>query len=150
MLVFKVGGSAQLPEKVSYTPPELNPPPSAASADVIADGAELYAANCSVCHGNEGVQQRSSFPNLTLSPLLYSQEGFDQVVLSGARVQRGMASFSDKLAAADSVAVREYIIARANEVKNAPPAIGGGAGAAPPAPARQAGSDDVHEEAADD
>ncbi|MFZ9583380.1 MAG: PQQ-dependent dehydrogenase, methanol/ethanol family [Pseudohongiellaceae bacterium] len=173
MLVFKVGGSVQLPAKVSYTPPELNPPPSTATAEVIARGGEVYAQHCAMCHGNNGVQQRSSFPNLTLSPLLYSQEGFDQVVLQGARVQRGMAGFADKLAAADTVAIREYIIGRANDVKNNPPAPGGfaapaaaaGAGAAaraaapttpattqpvvaqplapPPAPA----ATDVHEEA---
>jgi hypothetical protein len=70
--------------------------------------------------------------------LLYSQEGFDQVVLSGARMQRGMAAFADKLTADDAVAVREYIIARANEVKNAP-AIAPGPGAAAAAqPAQQA------------
>jgi quinohemoprotein ethanol dehydrogenase len=151
MLVFKVGGTAQLPEKVSYTPPELNPPPSTATPEVLARGTAVYAEHCSVCHGNNGVQQRSSFPNLTLSPLLYSQEGFDQVVLNGARVQRGMANYSDRLTAEDSVAVREFIIARANEVKNAPPAPAFGA---PPAPAPRAtpppeAEGDVHEEAAE-
>ncbi|MGV3593413.1 MAG: PQQ-dependent dehydrogenase, methanol/ethanol family [Gammaproteobacteria bacterium] len=159
MLVFKLGGTASLPPNVTYTPPELNPPPSTASAEVIARGDAVYAENCAVCHGTNGVQQRSSFPNLTLSPLLYSQEGFDQVVLNGARVQRGMASFADKLSAEDSVAVREYIIARANDVKNNPPAPGG-FGAPPPAnnnaagnagaQTQQAADDDVHEEAADD
>lgn len=159
MLVFKLGGTASLPPNVTYTPPELNPPPSTASADVIARGDAVYAENCAVCHGTNGVQQRSSFPNLTLSPLLYSQEGFDQVVLNGARVQRGMASFADKLSGEDSVAVREYIIARANDVKNNPPAPGG-VGAPPPAnnnaagnagaQTQQAADDDVHEEAAGD
>jgi mono/diheme cytochrome c family protein len=150
MLVFKVGGSTQLPPKVSFTPPALNPPPSTAAAAVIARGAEVYGNNCAVCHGNNGVQQRSSFPNLTLSPLLYSQDGFDQVVLKGARVQRGMANFSDKLTAADSVAAREYIISRANEVKNAPPAspFGAPAGGARAAPPQPAASKDIHEEAA--
>lgn len=160
MLVFKVGGKVQLPEKVSYTPAPLNPPPSTAAADVIAHGAEVFSNNCAVCHGNGAVQQRSSFPNLTRSPLLYSQEGFDQVVLKGAREQRGMANFTGKITAADSVAIREYIIARANEVKNAPPApafgapagaVGGGAGAArqtPAQPAAQPASTDIHEEAA--
>ena len=81
----------------------------------------MYTGNCAVCHGNNGVQQRSSFPNLTLSALLYSQEGFDAVVLNGARLARGMDNFSDRVAPEDSVAVREYIIARANEVKNNPP-----------------------------
>jgi mono/diheme cytochrome c family protein len=162
MLVFKLGGTATLPPNLTYTPPELNPPPSTASPEVIARGGEVYAANCSVCHGNNGVQQRSSFPNLTVSALLYSQEGFDQVVLQGARIQRGMASFADKLSPEDSAAVREFIIARANEVKNNPPAQGGfgapppaannaNAGAQRPAQAATPPEDaDVHEEAADD
>ena len=121
MLVFKVGGTAKLPPKVAYTPPELNPPPSTATPEVIARGGELYGENCSMCHGAEAVQMRSSFPNLTLSAFLYSQEGFDQVVLKGARVDRGMANYSDKLTAEDSRDIREYIIARANEVKKNPP-----------------------------
>ncbi len=165
MLVFKIGGTAVLPEKVTYTPPELNPPPSTASPEVIARGGEVYAANCQVCHGQNGVQRGSSFPNLTLSALLYSQEGFDQVVLQGARIQRGMAGFADKLTAEDSVAVREFIISRANEVKNNPPPAPGGFGAPPPAANNNAAAaprqapaqaapppedEDVHEEAADD
>ena len=40
-----------------------------------------------------------------LTPFLHSQEGFDQVVLKGAKIERGMGSFGDKLSAADSVAV---------------------------------------------
>src|SRR5690606_15530953 len=80
MLVFKVGGDAVLPAKLSYTPPSLNPPLLAATPDVVAHGGEVYGEHCAVCHGNGAVQQRSSFPNLTLSPLLHSQAGFDQVV----------------------------------------------------------------------
>ena len=121
MLVFQIGGTASLPPKKPYTPPVLNPPPSTATAEVIARGGELYGEHCSMCHGAEAVQMRSSFPNLTLSPFLYSQEGFDQVVLKGARVDRGMASYSGQLQAEDSAAIREYIIARANEVKKNPP-----------------------------
>jgi len=152
MLVFKVGGAVQLPEKVSYTPPELNPPPSTATPELIARGGAVYAEHCSVCHGNNAVQQRSSFPNLTLSPMLYSQAGFDQIVLQGARVQRGMANYSDRLTADDSMAIREFIIARANEVKNNPPASPFGSAPRQAAP-RQAApppeSEDVHEDAAE-
>jgi hypothetical protein len=82
------------------------------------------------------VQQRSSFPNLTYTPFLHTQEGFDQVVLKGVKLERGMGNFSDRLNANDSLAVREYIISRANEVKrNPPPAFGRGGAAAAPAPA---------------
>src|SRR5688572_22077184 len=85
MLVFALGGKGVLPEPEPYTPPPLNPPASAASAQVIARGGELYTQNCSVCHGANGFQARSSFPNLTVTPLLHTQEGFDSVVLPGGR-----------------------------------------------------------------
>jgi mono/diheme cytochrome c family protein len=159
MLVFKVGGTAKLPPPAPCTPPQLNPPAVTASADVIAHGGQVYEQHCSVCHGAGAVQQRSSFPNLTLTPFLRSQEGFDQVVLKGVKVERGMGNFSDRLTPQDSFAVREYIVSRANEVKNRPLAPGGfgpggggrgggaGAGAAAPAPA-PAPSNDVHQEAA--
>lgn len=149
MLVFKAGGNEVLPPQVSYTPRELNPPASTASADVVARGEEVYAEYCSVCHGAEAVQQRSSFPNLTLTPFLHAQEGFDQVVMEGGRVDRGMANFSDRMTPEDSVAVREYIIARANYVKeNPPPAFG--FGPPPEEEEESAESDDVHAEAAGD
>lgn len=146
MLVFRVGGDAELPPKEEYSPRELNPPESTASQDVIAHGAEVYSEHCSVCHGTGGVQQRSSFPNLTLSPLLHSQAGFDQVVLEGGRIDRGMGDFSDRLSETDSAAIREYLIARAHEVMNAPAGQGGGFG---PPPESDSDSDDVHEDAAE-
>jgi quinohemoprotein ethanol dehydrogenase len=152
MLVFKVGGKAVLPENKPYTALALNPPPSTAAADVIALGGDVYARNCAVCHGAGGTQQRTSFPNLTVTPLLYSQAGFDQVVLGGMRADKGMGSFAKDVSATDAVAVREYLISRANEIKRNPPPAPGGFGAPPPpAPARPAApatTPDVHEEAA--
>jgi quinohemoprotein ethanol dehydrogenase len=128
MLVFKVGGTAQLPEPQPYTPPVLNPPASMASAEVVKAGDEKYSQYCSICHGAGGLQGRSSFPNLTVTPLLHSQEGFDQVVLAGVRAERGMGSFAKFLAPEDSVAIREYLVSRATALKAALP---------PPAPAQE-------------
>ena len=125
MLVFALGGKAVLPEPEPYTPPPLNPPPSTASADVIAHGGTLYTQHCSVCHGENGYQGRSSFPNLTITPLLWTQEGFDQVVLQGQRAEKGMGSFAKELKPEDAAAIREYLISRANAIKeNGPPAFG--------------------------
>jgi quinohemoprotein ethanol dehydrogenase len=117
MLVFAPGGKRVLPEPEPYTPPPLNPPPSTASAEVIAHGNELYTQYCSVCHGANGVQARTSFPNLTITPLLWTQEGFNQVVLQGGRADKGMGSFGKDLQPADAIAVREYLISRANLLK---------------------------------
>ncbi len=143
MLVFALGGKAVLPEPEPYTPPQLNPPPSTASAEVIARGGELYTQNCSVCHGVNGVQQRTSFPNLTVTPLLWTQPGFDQVVLEGGRADKGMGSFAKDLKPEDAAAVREYLISRANAIKAGGPGAGPGAArpaaAAPPPPRQETG-----------
>ena len=122
MLVFKLGGQAALPEPEPYTPPPLNPPPSTASAEVIAHGGEVYSQYCSICHGANGLQARSSFPNLTISPLLWTQGGFDQVVLLGGRADKGMGSFARDLKAEDTAAIREFLISRANAIKATGPA----------------------------
>jgi alcohol dehydrogenase (cytochrome c)/quinohemoprotein ethanol dehydrogenase len=126
MLVFALGGKATLPPNQPYTPPPLNPPPLTADAGVVAHGKDVYNRFCSVCHGSDGVQTRGTFPNLMVTPLLHTQEGFDQVVLQGTRVEKGMANFSKDLTAADSAAVRAYLISRANVLKAQAPA------AAPP------------------
>jgi quinohemoprotein ethanol dehydrogenase len=166
MLVFRLGGTATLPPNQPYTPRPLDPPPLTASADVVARGAQLYADNCAVCHGPNAVPggRGGNGPNLTTTPFLHSQAGFDQVVLQGARTDRGMQDFRGKLTEEDSAAVLAYIIARAHEVKNNPPpafgpprgagaaagagAGGPGRGAGAPPPSQQQAPRDVHEEAA--
>src|SRR5690606_5869112 len=113
LLVFALDGNAVLPEPVSYTPPALNPPPLTASAEEVARGEQLYNSNCSTCHGNGGAARGANFPNLMVSPMLHSQEGFDQIVLAGVRAERGMVSFADRFDAQGSADIRAYLIARA-------------------------------------
>jgi quinohemoprotein ethanol dehydrogenase len=116
MLVFTLDGSVELPEPISFVAPELNPPASVASAEVIDAGEELYNTNCSTCHGNGGAARGANFPNLMVSPMLHSQEGFDSIVLIGVRAERGMVSFADRLGEEDSAAIRAYLISRANQL----------------------------------
>ena len=135
-----MGGQAVLPEPEPYTPPQLNPPPSTASAEVIAHGNELYSQYCSVCHGVNGMQARTSFPNLTVTPLLWTQPAFDQVVLQGGRADKGMGSFAKDLKPEDTAAVREYLVSRANAIKAGGPGAGpGGPRPAAPAPRQETG-----------
>ncbi|MDQ2641606.1 MAG: PQQ-dependent dehydrogenase, methanol/ethanol family [Pseudomonadota bacterium] len=130
MLVFKLGATAALPPKLPYTPPPLNPPPSTASAAVIERGRVVYEQYCTVCHGVDGVQPRGTFPNLTTTPMLHSQQAFDQII-HGARADKGMGDFSKDVGPEDSAALREYLIARANVVKERQP---------PPAPVDNSGN----------
>lgn len=123
MLVFALNGHVQLPPVKPYTPPALAPPPSTASAAVIQAGSERYAQYCAACHGDRGQTRGANFPDLTRTGLLYSQPGFDQVVLKGVRSTKGMASFAGALKPQDTAAIRAYLIARANELKKAPPPV---------------------------
>ena len=78
----------------------------------------------------DGVQPRGTFPNLTTTPMLHSQQAFDQII-HGARADKGMGDFSKDVGPEDSIALREYLIARANVVKERQP---------PPPPADNSGN----------
>jgi mono/diheme cytochrome c family protein len=120
VLVFKLGGTAELPPAPPPPPPPvLNPPPSTASAETIEAGRQHFATNCAMCH-DPPAANRSVFPDLRYSPMLNSAEAFSAVVLDGALQPNGMASFKGRLSADEVQSVREYLIKRANDAKNAP------------------------------
>ncbi|MDC0598883.1 PQQ-dependent dehydrogenase, methanol/ethanol family [Gammaproteobacteria bacterium] len=119
LLVFSLGGTAQLPEKIEFTQRPFDPPELTASPEVVAAGEEIYSGACSLCHGNGGVG-RGMFPDLRRSPLLHSDVGFDAVVLQGILSERGMVSFADELNAEDTAAVRAYLATLAEAALNAP------------------------------
>ena len=121
LLVFALDAKATLPAVQAYTPPPLDPPAATAAAAVVTAGGELYGKYCSTCHGQNGQTRGSTFPNLMITPLLHTQDGFNQVVLQGARSERGMASFASVVDAAGAEALRAYIIDRAHEAKKALP-----------------------------
>ena len=131
MLVFGLDGKAQLPPAEEYTPLPLDPPPSTASASVVKSGKEKYGQYCAACHGENGQTRGGNFPDLTRTPLLHTQEGFDQIVLQGVKADKGMASFASVLKPDDTLAIRSFIIERANDMKNNPPPV---FGPAPPQP----------------
>ncbi len=114
LLVFRLGGTAQLPPMPaeSFAIPELSPPPAlTADAATVARGEQLYGANCAICHGNGA---RGGVKDLRhMSPETHGT--FAAIVLGGARAANGMASFADVLSAEEAEAVHHYLIARANQ-----------------------------------
>ena len=110
LLVFKLGGTAQLPP-LPDAPPIPEPPRSTATAAVIQQGGTLYAATCAVCHG---ALARGGIKDLRhMTAQTHAQ--FNDIVLGGIRKDKGMASFADKLGKADAEAIHAYVTARANE-----------------------------------
>jgi quinohemoprotein ethanol dehydrogenase len=121
LLVFALDSRVRLPPTKPFTRRPRDPPPATAPAAQVEAGAQRYSHYCAACHGEQGQTRGGNFPDLTRTPLLYTQLGFDQVVLKGALSERGMDSFASVLKAADTEAIRAYIIARANYLKKHPP-----------------------------
>jgi quinohemoprotein ethanol dehydrogenase len=113
LLVFKVGGSVELPipTAVDRTIPEQMM--ASVGREDIARGERSYNNYCAVCHGLV-VRSGGSIPDLRLmSP--GSHQAFGQIVLEGLLARNGMASFADVLAAEDVEHIHNYVRARAHE-----------------------------------
>ncbi len=145
LVVFTLGGATQLPEKVAFTPPPLNPPPDFGTASQHEQGEAQYTAHCAGCHGNNAPGGRavsSLFPDLRYAGALWSPDAFKAIVLDGALQENGMVSFAKVITPQDAEAIRSYVVSLSNEAKNAPPAPAaapggpggrGGPGGPPPA-----------------
>jgi quinohemoprotein ethanol dehydrogenase len=117
VLVFKVGGTAQLPPAPPVQKLVLNPPAATADAATVASGRALFAQYCTVCHG-EGAVGGGVVPDLRASSFL-GNDFWYEIVLNGAMKDAGMAPFNAVLDKNDATAIRAYIIQRANEDKAA-------------------------------
>jgi mono/diheme cytochrome c family protein len=121
LLVFKRGGTAELPPVPSPLPRTLNPPPATAPAEVVAHGEALYEQFCIICHGDirsaGGLFRRGMFPELIYSGALADEERFSAIVEGGLLSGAGMASFDAALDDGDVDALRAYLIDAANAVK---------------------------------
>ncbi len=113
--VFRLGGTATLPEAPSFVRPPMSPPPFVATDDAtIATGAALYDTHCGSCHG-AGVIGVGLLPDLRRSAYLHDEQAFSQVVLGGALEPNGMASFAEVLDQERASAILDFIILRANQ-----------------------------------
>jgi quinohemoprotein ethanol dehydrogenase len=110
LLVFKLGGKLQLPPLPPATPVP-DPPPLRASEATVQQGAGIYARTCAQCHGQLAVGGVKDLRQMTRE----THAQFNDIVLKGLRVQKGMASFANLLTVAEVEAVHAYVIARAQE-----------------------------------
>ncbi|HWW81562.1 MAG TPA: PQQ-dependent dehydrogenase, methanol/ethanol family [Steroidobacteraceae bacterium] len=112
LLVFKLGGNRQLPPLPPATPTVLTePPPLTVSEVAVKHGAELFANNCAVCHGQMAVGGVKDLRYMDAR----THASFPDIVLKGIRSDRGMASFAKLLSPDDVDAIHGYIISRAQE-----------------------------------
>jgi quinohemoprotein ethanol dehydrogenase len=112
ILAFKLGGTAQLPPLPDRPLP--TPRKSNASADTIARGASVFAANCRICHGNRAISGGMTPDLRYLSPETHA--AFTDIVLNGARSLQGMPPFGGRLSEADVDALHAYLIDEAQRL----------------------------------
>lgn len=113
LLAFKLGSKASLPPLPQFSPPQLNPPKSTATAATIQKGEALFQRYCLTCHGDVAVGG-GVLPDLRYSGTLDNDQWFD-IVLKGQRKQAGMVAFEKELSRDDAAAIRAYVILRANQ-----------------------------------
>jgi quinohemoprotein ethanol dehydrogenase len=77
----------------------------------VAQGRTLFAQHCALCNGDNAVGGLKDLRMLTAE----THATFGDIVLGGARQDKGMASFADRLNPAQADAIHQYLIARANE-----------------------------------
>jgi quinohemoprotein ethanol dehydrogenase len=114
MLVFKLGGTANLPAVEPLQQPGLVPPlPSRASDEMVHKGEALFQRYCAACHGDVAVSG-GVLPDLRYSTTLENDEWFSDV-LGGMLQSEGMVSFAKELSRGDAADVRAYVLFRRNQ-----------------------------------
>ena len=116
LLIFKLGGTAQLPP---ITPPAgvaVSLPAATASPQQVAQGQLLYGRYCQVCHG-ASAGGGGVLPNLQRSATLGDADAWHAILIDGALAGNGMVSFKKVLTPEQAQAVRLYVIDEANWAK---------------------------------
>ncbi len=117
LLLFKLGGEAQLPRVPVQTENdvEFDIPQTDAANEIIAAGESAYNRTCAVCHGDAGISLRpDTYPDLRRSARMVTAESWAAVVLEGELEDNGMVSFAQLLEDGEAEAIRAYVITRAN------------------------------------
>jgi PQQ-dependent dehydrogenase (methanol/ethanol family) len=114
VLVYKIGGKAEMMPDEAFPPDPIPMAEDFGSAAQLALGKDLYFENCMVCHG-DGAQSGGIVTDLRWAPAPATKETFAEVVLGGKYATAGMASFANTLKPEDVEAIRAYIVNRAHE-----------------------------------
>jgi quinohemoprotein ethanol dehydrogenase len=110
LLVFKLGGNAKLPP---MPPADDDPvqPNDRVAADVATRGATLYGENCSKCHGDSAIGGAKDLRKMSAK----TRAAFYDIVLKGAREDKGMPSFAGQVTEAQAKDIYGYLAQRAQE-----------------------------------
>jgi quinohemoprotein ethanol dehydrogenase len=115
VLTFKLGGTGSIPEAatvqahVSADPDYLQNFPSESAGNAV------YHQHCAQCHGVMAVAAGVA-PDLRMSDVPLSSEGFNAVVSQGALVQQGMPRF-EELSDGQLADIRQYLRSQGRAIR---------------------------------
>ena len=114
IVTFMIDGTATLkpPAFGHKEPPPMPAITTKFSPQVVSEGAGLFGADCSGCHGTNAVA--GSLPDLRYASK-ETLDGIEDIVLGGSRASLGMPSFKKLLTPEQVKAIQAYIITRARE-----------------------------------
>jgi quinohemoprotein ethanol dehydrogenase len=113
MLVFKLGGTANLPQVEPVVDQSLTALPSQGGATAVHKGEQLFQRYCAACHGDVAVSG-GVLPDLRYSSALETDEWYSDV-LGGMLHSDGMVSFAKELSHEDAAVIRAYVVFRRNQ-----------------------------------
>jgi mono/diheme cytochrome c family protein len=112
VLVFKLGGKAQLP---ALSTTAVRRPPDVRRANAQGDiqvGRRHYGRICSACHG-ENARSVTAIADLRYSNTIVDRDMFKSIVIDGARADKGMVGFGSALTPAQAEEIRAYLVSLA-------------------------------------
>jgi alcohol dehydrogenase (cytochrome c)/quinohemoprotein ethanol dehydrogenase len=113
LLVYAIGGTAELPPTPTRPERKLTAPPVKASGEVVGKGAVAYSTYCGNCHGF-GAINLGILPDLRYSAALQTEAAWRNIVLGGALEGQGMVSFMPVLDNETAEAIRAFVITQAH------------------------------------
>ena len=119
VVVLKLDGEAALPTATVIEPAEVpEQPDDEYSEQLVTQGNELYHAQCASCHGGIGIPNEVAItaPELRLMTL-DTHADFENIVINGARAERGMPDFEDALSSVQLEAIRAFIVTQARQLR---------------------------------
>ena len=127
ILTYKLGGNAKLPPPKLAPAKQPEPPALTASEDALKQGRDMYNGLCGACHGLNAVSG-GVLPDLRYMTGKTHAE-FMAIVGGGARIHKGMPSFSNMIPPEAIELIRQYNIKRAHDLKKELAAMAGAASA---------------------
>jgi PQQ-dependent dehydrogenase (methanol/ethanol family) len=115
VLVFRLDGERTLPPLPAATVAIPDPPAEPGDPAAIALGQALYNRHCQHCHG-AGAVGGGLIPDLRYSARATLAD-WESIVIDGARVAAGMPDYGSFMERAEALAIRDYVIDRAQQRK---------------------------------